>query len=64
MLALCLVGAAECAVAATARRGCPRDRDGDEDGDSPFTAFGPGRSRFPSRWALAARREGRAGFAA
>lgn len=63
MLAVCLMEAP--GSAGTARQGCPRDRrrhrdrdrdgDGDKDGDSPFAAFGGGRSRFPSRWAPAAR---------
>lgn len=54
MLAVCLVEVAKCEMAGTARRGCPRARDGDKDGDSPFGAFSQGRSRFPSQWALAA----------
>lgn len=36
-------------------QGCPSDRDGDKDGDSPVAVFGRGRSRFSSRWAPAAR---------
>lgn len=49
-------------MAGPARQGCPGDRDGGKDGDSPFAAFGRAKSRVPSPGWMHGK--GRAGFAA